>query len=67
MANSLSPNPSFQDDTDESITESVPNLFQSSANTSYYSSSDSYTLGKSETGKSSHTCDRPFTYIKSVI
>ncbi|XP_078360034.1 ubiquitin carboxyl-terminal hydrolase 47-like isoform X2 [Oculina patagonica] len=39
-----------KDDTDDSITESVPNLFQSSANTSYYSSSDSYTLGKSETG-----------------
>ena len=41
----------LQDEADDTITESVSNLFQSNANTSYYSPADSYTLGKSETGK----------------
>lgn len=39
-----------KNETDDTITESVSNLFQSSSNTSYYSPADSYTLGKSETG-----------------
>ncbi|KAJ7383604.1 Ubiquitin carboxyl-terminal hydrolase 47 [Desmophyllum pertusum] len=39
-----------KDETDETITESVSNLFQSNTSSSYYSSSDGYTLGKSETG-----------------